>query len=251
MLESEAFAILNLPKNATPKEIKKAWRQISFRFHESECDLNNNTDYNKALEAYQILSSPGRELVDNLEEKMSVLISKLARQSIANTNQNTISVTQFIKMIDIYNCNTVFVKTDNHGIVEVKPYWNSIGFSTIKLNENTILDLNLKPEDSDWKISKQDLCFTCYISPLESIFGFTKPYIHVDGTRFKLISDKMIDPGSELIIPNMGLLIYPDNPSCLDRGNLVINYEVSKPNVLTEEIKRKLGDSTCLDISRH
>lgn len=59
---SKCFRILGLQENATPKEIKRAYRRLSLQYHpDRNLGYNDGKKFKEITEAYQILRSKQRE----------------------------------------------------------------------------------------------------------------------------------------------------------------------------------------------
>lgn len=80
------------------------------------------------------------------------------------------------------------------------------------------------------------------ISLLEALTGLSLNLTALDGRNLTLPVTDIIQPGSEVVIPNEGMPISKD-PS--KKGNLIIKFDIMFPSRLTAEqksdLKRALG----------
>jgi DnaJ-class molecular chaperone len=84
-----------------------------------------------------------------------------------------------------------------------------------------------KKNDTFQRIGK-DLIITLTLSLKESLVGFERDIVHLNGQTLKLNCKSVVGPYTEKIIAGSGYL--PD-------GNLIIKFSVSWPKELTDEVK--------------
>ena len=115
------YKILNVSKNSTAEEIKKAYKKLAVKHHP---DKGGNTDYFKKIsEAYQVLSNPEkRRIYDN-----------------GNVFDNLYGQNEFTDANELFN----FVFNTNNGFSTYNPFSSRINISTNSLF-NQIENLNIR-----------------------------------------------------------------------------------------------------------
>uniref|UniRef100_A0A6B2L851 J domain-containing protein n=1 Tax=Arcella intermedia TaxID=1963864 RepID=A0A6B2L851_9EUKA len=79
-----------------------------------------------------------------------------------------------------------------------------------------------------------DLLLNITISLLESLVGFTRSYIHLDGHAVPFSRDAVTKPGFQMVIKGEGM---PHYGFPTQKGDLIITFTIQFPNSLTEEQK--------------
>lgn len=134
--------------------------------------------------------------------------------------------------------------------IDIKPGWKK--GTKITFPEKGNQEPGLPPADLIFVVEEKphavfqrdgnDLVVNHKISLLEALTGLSLNLTALDGRSLTLPVTDIIQPGSEVVIPNEGMPISKD-PS--KKGNLIIKFDIMFPSRLTAEqksdLKRALG----------
>lgn len=134
--------------------------------------------------------------------------------------------------------------------IDIKPGWKK--GTKITFPEKGNQEPGLPPADLIFVVEEKphavfqrdgnDLVVNHKISLLEALTGLSLNLTALDGRNLTLPVTDIIQPGSEVVIPNEGMPISKD-PS--KKGNLIIKFDIMFPSRLTAEqksdLKRALG----------
>lgn len=213
------YAILEVPKNATPDDIKKSYKRLAMKYHP---DRNNGDDthFKKIQEAYETLSNQDkRNQYDNP--------NPFANFSAHNQDINDIFAQVFgfrrqqaqvvrtqitISLVDAYTGSHHFVQLNTQtGTKLVKldipagvqsgsslKYDNVIEGAVMVVNIHVLTDTRFERKD-------QDLYSTHNISVFDLILGTKFKFTTISGKTLEVTAKPRTQPNTQLRIPNMGM----------------------------------------------
>ena len=213
------YNILNLSKNANINDIKKAYRQLSIKFHP---DKNNTRDseqfnkineaYSKLLDKYSIHDKYNNETHNN-EVKIGELVS-----SFANANANAANAN---------NANAIAANANNANASSCSDILKYSYFSS-NSSEDIIIDLNVTFNDAYNGCTKPIVVNRKII--VNNVIGHEKETLYIP-------IPKGIDANEIIALPNKGNVII---------SNGIISY--SNIKILICLIKNELFERNGLDI---
>mmetsp|Transcript_8685 Transcript_8685/g.16635 ORF Transcript_8685/g.16635 Transcript_8685/m.16635 type:complete len:166 (-) Transcript_8685:413-910(-) len=86
---------------------------------------------------------------------------------------------------------------------------------------------------------KDDLLFTARITLVEALTGATVEVETLDGRKVPVAISEIIRPGLKKVLPSEGMPL-PRNPK--SKGNLVLDFDVAYPDMLTEQQKTAMRE---------
>ena len=79
--ERDFYAILGIPQDATPDEIRNVYRRLAFQLHpDLNPDPESQIKFQEVIEAYTVLSDPDRRAVYDLRfyDEKPIIFTKLS-----------------------------------------------------------------------------------------------------------------------------------------------------------------------------
>ena len=215
------YNILNLSKNANINDIKKAYRQLSIKFHP---DKNNTRDseqfnkineaYSKLLDKYSIHDKYNNETHNN-EVKIGELVSSFANANAANANANANAANAANANANANSCNDILKYS----------YFSS---NSSNSSEDIIIDLNVTFNDAYNGCTKPIVVNRKII--VNNVIGHEKETLYIP-------IPKGIDANEIIALPNKGNVYI---------SNGIISY--SNIKILICLIKNELFERNGLDI---
>ena len=259
------YEILGVSKNATENELKKKYRELSYKYHPDR-NPSGSEQMQKINEAYETLKDPIKKQEYDMSfiNPLDVLFEKMFR-----TKDKTDPIEELFKG-DFYN--EKIEDLDTKIELTFKESYNGIQFpinikrciingrTKMYENEKIYLDIHSGIDDgeilklkekgnctngvySDLKIHIKvlphmnferrglDLIYHKHISFKESILGFEGYIIHLNDVSLKLQSSRgnIIQNNDERIIKHKGFIREKDI------GHLIIVFKIQVPSKLKEE----------------
>ncbi|XP_061341550.1 uncharacterized protein LOC133287880 isoform X3 [Gastrolobium bilobum] len=262
------YEILEVDKNATDEELKKAYRKLAMKWHPDKNPNNNKdaeTKFKQISEAYEVLSDPQkRAIYDRYGEgglKGGMSSPDAGGASFFRTgdgptvfrfnprNANTI-------FAEVFGCCSPFggmgmgmgvgvvgfrktLPVEEILTIEIQPGWKNGTKITFleKGNEqpnviaaDLVFIIDEKPH-SVFTRDGNDLVVTHKVSlaEAEALTGSTIQLTALDGRALTIVVNNVIDPNYEEVISGEGMPISKD-PS--KRGNLRIKFNIEFPNMV-------------------
>ena len=285
-MSDDFYSILELSKDASDKDIKKAYRKLTLKYHP---DRNNSPDADEKIrkinEAYETLGDKRkRQLYDSGVQEggfpggfpfpggdMNNIFNMFFNGGgIPGTSGGEPGVRffhngmpQFMKPPPIQHISVIsFEQAYNGCSLEIR--LNKTGSSESELitvpippgfdNEVFVLQergnvvgncrgdvhVIIKVENkTNFIRQNMDLIYRKNLSLKESLCGFSFDIVNLEGKTFTVRNDKehsIISPNHKMIIPNMGM-----KRNGQSNGNLIIEFVVEFPLVLTDEQRSSLS----------
>ena len=218
------YNILNLSKNANINDIKKAYRQLSIKFHP---DKNNTRDseqfnkineaYSKLLDKYSIHDKYNNETHNN-EVKIGELVSSFANANATNANATNANNA---------NANAINANANNANASSCSDILKYSYFSS-NSSEDIIIDLNVTFNDAYNGCTKPIVVNRKII--VNNVIGHEKETLYIP-------IPKGIDANEIIALPNKGNVYI---------SNGIISY--SNIKILICLIKNELFERNGLDI---
>jgi len=226
------YATLGVAKNATPDEIKKAYRKLASQHHPDKG--GDKTKFQQVQEAYSILSDPDKKATyDNPSSQFSpgfgfdmngVNINDIFGDIFRHHHNNTRTHKQVyrtrvdITLMDAYNgTNRILDLNTMNGkkIVDIKvPKGVSQGdqmrFDNVIDNGTLIVEFNIMP-DLRFDRRGNDLYCNHSISVLDLIAGTEFPFKTISGLELKVIIKPKTQPYVNMRLGGQGMPIYNSN----------------------------------------
>jgi DnaJ-class molecular chaperone len=271
----DLYTILGVSQKATPEEIKKSFRKLSLETHPDR-PTGDEAKFKVINEAYEVLSDPqSRKQYDNQSSPEELLMDMLFRHCPVNLSgaasphiffepmqfqeqpQDLIIPVQ-ISLEQAYNGCSVPVQIArnvsgrggetevfyvnlpqgvDHNEFVVLENKGHVGRGGAKGNVQIVVNV-LSPPHMQRK--GLDLHYTCSITLLEALCGFTAEIVLFGGKKIKLSNvegDNIIHPKSQKIVPQKGFVRHGK------QGALVIEFDVGFPSALTAEKKKALREA--------
>ena len=265
------YEILNLKIDATDKEIKQSFRQLSLKFHpDKDNDPVIKEKYLKIVEAYNILSDNKKKIIydnslnkDDIKndcQKLDIQKNKFTFPEFEEDFKGeTIKIEMKIKLeesyfgclkpISVFKTNyywgkenkeeeTIYVKVpegiDDNEIILIKEKgnnYNNILFGDIKVYIKIC-------ENSTFKRKGLDLIFKKEISLKEALCGVNFEILHLNKKKYLIKNDgeTIINNNDIKKIINLGM--KRDNYL----GDLIIEFNIKMPEFITSNQKLKLKE---------
>lgn len=251
------YDTLNINKNATYNEIKKAFRNLSFKYHPDKCGTDDK--FKKITFAYQILSDETKKQeydrtlrfnkrTNDQEHSCSTSSTQIVPLITINVdislNESFSGCNKPIEIERIVLENNISSKEKEVIYVEIKKGIDNNEFILIKDKGNIIngvkgdlkLIINLI---NNSKLTRKglDLYFYKSITLRESLCGFTFDLPYFDNKSLKINNyKKIIEPNYSQVLKNMGM----QREDYV--GNLIIQFDVLFPNKLDKSQKNNLNN---------
>ena len=258
------FTILNLSNNASLQDIKKAYRQLSIKYHP---DKNNHDDpfiFNKINDAYLKLTNNFSNIHSCIQPivKQSTIIQSTPNQysnshdSLHNVNNyEDIIINLNITYFDAYmgtskpitierklftnniisnERETLYVAinkgSDNNEIIILDNKGNKYTNNTITSYSNVKIIILLTKHEYFERIGL-DLIYLKSISLKDALTGFSFTLIHINNKHYKIVSNEIIDFNYVKVVNNLGFIRETYT------GNLIIKFTIVFPKTISHDNK--------------
>eukprot|EP01038_Epipyxis_sp_PR26KG_P015695 gene15695-21233_t len=272
---ADYYSTLGISKDATEQEIKRAYRKKAMVMHPDKG--GNAEDFKKLSEAYETLSDPKKKNIYDKYSKDGNNLFGNGDSPFSNANGSPFGsfgssggspfdsffngfgafsmplVFQLeLTLEDLYKGKKLNLPINGNDIeLEIEPGMMG-GMELMSKgqfvdNRGNPRDLIFRLEEKEHSIYKRknaDLLMDLKISLRDSLLGFEKTIVFLDGSKLKIKSKDgdIIGPNDVLVIENMGMPIYSPNAGNSQhksRGRLFIQIKLVLPKKswLTKEDK--------------
>ena len=205
------YNILNLSKNANINDIKKAYRQLSIKFHPDKNNTNDSEQFNKLNDAYsKLLDKYSNDKYSN-EVTKSELVNSFANNANSANNANANNA-------NANSCNDILKYS----------YFSSNSSNSSNSSEDIIIDLNVTFNEAYNGCTKPIVVNRKII--VNNVIGHEKETLYIP-------IPKGIDANEIIALPNKGNVII---------SNGITSY--SNIKILICLIKNELFERNGLDI---
>ena len=243
------YNILNINKNASQYEIRKAYIKLAKKYHPDKTKINNNNEFIKINKAYNNLKNNNNNnnfnkilfykifqiLINNIikfnENKDKIIIINYSLEEIYNNSIKTIIYKRLNKENILENINIkINLNSNNYNnqILIFKQYGN------IKVNKIDYSDLIIILKEKKHELYKRnnfDLIIDINLSLKEALLCNTKLKIPLlDDTYIIYNIHKVIYPDYFKIIKNKGLKIKNNL-----YGNLILKFKIIFPKTINKD----------------
>ncbi len=132
MTKDEAFSLLNLQPNATPDDIRKAWRRLAIQYHPDKNPGNKNAEakFKQINEAHQFLTEPSKTNSTNWQNAQADFIrdirDMMIKLAIAEIKRGSVrAIWAFIQILENDFKNNVDAETQKK-IEQLKQLYQTI-----------------------------------------------------------------------------------------------------------------------------
>ena len=221
------YNILNLSKNANINDIKKAYRQLSIKFHPDKNNTNDSEQFNKLNDAYsKLLDKYSNDKYSN-EFTKSELVNSFANN--ANNANNAINANNANNAINANaNANNANANANSCNDILKYSYFSSNSSNSSNSSEDIIIDLNVTFNEAYNGCTKPIVVNRKII--VNNVIGHEKETLYIP-------IPKGIDANEIIALPNKGNVYI---------SNGIISY--SNIKILICLIKNELFERNGLDI---
>jgi DnaJ-class molecular chaperone len=262
------YDILEIDYNSSQDQIKKSFRKLSLKYHPDK-NNNNTKKYNSILDAYQTLSNEMKKKIydhtikKNNKNDNNVMI--LQNNDLHNSNNiskdiDILNIDLELLLTDIYENKNIPIKIKRNNII----FKNNIEYKEIEeetlyidvisgIDNNEIITIYKKGHSynkkyGDIKIyikiinntvfdrTGLDLIYKKDITLKQALCGFEFYIEHINGTKYKINNNEIINLNTEKKIPNLGI----KRNNCT--GILIIKFNIIFPIVIDKSIIQQLND---------
>ena len=210
------YNILNLSKNANINDIKKAYRQLSIKFHPDKNNTNDSEQFNKLNDAYsKLLDKYSNDKYSNDKYSNEVTKSELVNSFANNANANSANA----------NANAINANANSCNDILKYSYFSS---NSSNSSEDIIIDLNVTFNEAYNGCTKPIVVNRKII--VNNVIGHEKETLYIP-------IPKGIDANEIIALPNKGNVYI---------SNGIISY--SNIKILICLIKNELFERNGLDI---
>lgn len=229
------YSILGVAKNASPDEIKKAYRKLASQHHPDKGGDKNK--FQEVQAAYEVLSDPQkRQQYDNPQPQfrnftnnpngfnfqmngmdINDLFSQIFNQTTRNTNpgRNVFRTNILVSLEDVYNGSSQMLRLQSpEGLKVIKidvpkgiQDGQSVRYDNLIENGSLIVVFNLHPH-LKYDRNINDLVCTQSISVLDLIVGTTFEFTTISNTVVKVNVKPKTQPYMQLRLPGHGMPIF-------------------------------------------
>lgn len=241
------YSVLDVPKTATPDEIKKAYRKLAMKYHPDR-NGGDETQFKKIQEAYDILGNPEkRKSYDNPNPfnnqrfeftDFDNIFSQMFRNSGFHNQKQTFRTTVTVSLIDAYkgSSHTLQLSTPSGTKIiniSVPPgidTGDSMRYDNVIDNAVLLVQFVVLP---DLRFDKKgsDLYSNYSISVLDLIVGTKFKFTTIDQRTLEVKVSPKTQPFVQLRIPKAGM---PDKSGGF--GDQIILLKPFIPDTINQQI---------------
>jgi len=256
------YSTLGVAKNASPDEIKKAYRKLASKHHPDKG--GDTTMFQKVEEAYRVLSDPekraqydnpnsfdaggfGFSFTDGLDPRD--LFNHIFRQRAGNPfanqggNKQVFRTNMGITLDDAYNGANHILKLQtaigqkviNITIPKGIQDGSSIRYDNVLDNAILLVEFRISPH-LKYERKGNDLYANMKISVLDLIVGTTFTFDTISGKTFEVKVPPKTQPFMQLKIPGQGMPIQNTN----QYGDQIILLKPYIPDIIDEEVSQSI-----------
>ena len=253
------YSILGVPRNASEKELKQAYKKMSMRHHPDRG--GDEAKFKEVNEAYSTLKDPvKRRQYDNPQPQYNFNTGNMGghpfedmfrRQSRRQRRNHDVTINISLDLLDVmygkelttrYQVPSGKIKEAN---IDIPPgVDDGLGIRFRGLGDDAIP--NVPPGDliirarirqpANWKRSGNDLRTKVSISVFDCLLGGSVEIRTIDDKRFKINIPKGTQSGAIFSIPNHGI----PNLETGTRGNIFVEINAQMPKIENEMILKEL-----------
>lgn len=253
------YSILGVPRNASEKELKQAYKKMSMQHHPDRG--GDEAKFKEVNEAYSTLKDPHkRSAYDNPQPQFNFNTNNMGGDPFADIfgqmhrrqrRNHDVTININLDLLDVmygkelaarYQVPSGRIKEAN---IDIPPgIDDGVGIRFRGLGDNAIP--NIPPGDlivrarirqpANWKRSGNDLRTKALVSVFDCLLGGSVEIRTIDDKRFKINIPKGTQSGAVFSIPNHGI----PNVQTGTRGNIFVEINAVVPKIENEMILNEL-----------
>lgn len=254
--DEEYYNTLGVPRTATEKDVKAAYRKKAMQIHPDKG--GNEEEFKKLVEAYEVLS----------DQNKRKLYDKFGKAGIKGQPNSDFSGASGQEFRDFFRSFQTSFPVVYNVEISLEDFFKGRTLSVILQSEKFTIDVepgmydgteirgqivdragNVRPvvlilqerEHPIFRRKNADLYMECTISLAEVLLGFERIVTHLDGSQFTIRSKEgdLVHPEEVFMIENLGMPVYRSSGArvgkgkVLERGRLFIKMKVEIPSKLS------------------